>query len=114
MIGCCFQDDKLFEDLTVYQHIKLFVMLKSHKNHDHSIKKLISQVQLQQHIDINASKLSGGLRRRLSIALAISCLPSNSILVLDEPTSGLDALVRDDIWKLIKKLSTDRCVILST
>jgi ABC-type multidrug transport system ATPase subunit len=44
--------------------------------------------------------LSGGLKRRLSIAMAI--VGDNNILIMDEPTTGLDPIVREQIWNLIR------------
>jgi len=60
---------------------------------------LINTVDLEPHQHKEAQNLSGGMRRRLSIALAlVSPSNSSSIVILDEPTTGLDAMVRDQVW----------------
>jgi len=59
-----------------------------------------------------ASKLSGGLQRRLSLAMALISEPE--ILFLDEPTLGLDVRARRDLWKLIESLKGKMTVVLTT
>lgn len=60
---------------------------------------MINTVDLEPHQHKEAQNLSGGMRRRLSIALAlVSPSNSSSIVILDEPTTGLDAMVRDQVW----------------
>lgn len=59
-----------------------------------------------------SANLSGGMKRRLSIALGI--VAESSILILDEPTTGLDPLVRDQVWQLIKTLKRGRCILMTT
>ena len=54
------------------------------------------------------------MRRRLSIALALASPSESSIVILDEPTTGLDAMVRDEVWQLIKHLKYGRCVVMTT
>jgi len=71
-------------------------------------------VRLQKHRDFESQNLSGGMRRRLSIALALASPSESSIVILDEPTTGLDAMVRDEVWQLIKHLKYGRCVVMTT
>lgn len=56
--------------------------------------------------------LSGGMKRKLSLAMAIVTKPL--VLILDEPTSGLDVQSRRQIWKLIKGMKKDRSIIMSS
>lgn len=54
------------------------------------------------------------MRRRLSIALALASPSESSIVILDEPTTGLDAMVREEVWQLIRSLKYDRCIVMTT
>lgn len=76
--------------------------------------QLIEKVSLGTHRNVESQNLSGGLRRRLSIALALISPCEGSIVILDEPTTGLDAIVRDQVWQLIKSLKEDRCIVMTT
>ena len=67
---------------------------------------------LTEHKDKRVSELSGGMKRKLSLAMAIVTKPK--LLILDEPTSGLDAESRTQIWKLIEDLKVNRSVIMSS
>lgn len=78
------------------------------------IEALLKTVQLQDARHVLSSNLSGGMRRRLSIALALVSPTDSSIVILDEPTTGLDAMVRDQVWQLIKRLRQNRCIVMTT
>jgi ABC-type multidrug transport system ATPase subunit len=69
-------------------------------------------VSLDKNRHTLAVNLSGGMKRRLSIAMGI--VAESRVLILDEPTTGLDPLVRDEIWHLIKSLKKDRCILMTT
>lgn len=78
------------------------------------VDDLIKTVQLEAHRHKESQNLSGGMRRRLSIALALVSPSESSIVILDEPTTGLDAMVREDVWQLIKRLRHNRCIVMTT
>lgn len=59
-----------------------------------------------------AKELSGGMKRKLSLAMAL--IGGSKIIILDEPTSGLDVDSRRQIWELIKKIKQGRSIIMST
>mgnify|MGYP000695842956 CR=1 FL=1 len=67
---------------------------------------------LTEHKDKIVKKLSGGMKRKLSLAMAIVTKPK--VIILDEPTSGLDVESRRQVWDLIKKIKEGRSVILSS
>ena len=67
---------------------------------------------MDKNRNTQSANLSGGMKRRLSIAMGI--VAESKVLILDEPTTGLDPLVRDQIWQLIKTLKKDRCIIMTT
>jgi len=67
---------------------------------------------LKEHKDKRVKELSGGMKRKLSLAMAIVTKPK--VLILDEPTSGLDVESRRQVWKLIKELKQGRSIIMSS
>lgn len=56
--------------------------------------------------------LSGGMKRKLSLAMALVSQPK--VVILDEPTSGLDVESRRNVWELIKRIKIGRSVIMSS
>lgn len=76
------------------------------------IAELTRLLGLEEVTQKKADKLSGGLKRRLSIAMALIGEPE--ILFLDEPTLGLDVLSRSDLWDLIRRLKGKVTIILTT
>jgi len=67
---------------------------------------------LTEHQNKLVKELSGGMKRKLSLALAIVSKPN--VVILDEPTSGLDVESRRQVWELIKKLKVGRSIIMSS
>lgn len=114
MIGICSQSDYLWEELTVYETLFLYSRLRGIKETkiEEYLDDKISQVGLEKKKHEQVSKLSGGMRRRLSIC--ISTLGDPLIIFMDEPTSGLDPNNRRKIWKLINTIKQNRVIILST
>ena len=105
--GVVFQKDALFDSLNVWENIMFKSLNKKPK--DELIKttlKILGKVGLQKHdAFLFPSELSGGMRKRVAIARAISHKPN--FLVLDEPTAGLDPVKTNVIFKIIRKLSQD-------
>ena len=76
------------------------------------VSELISLLDLENVANKKAGKLSGGMQRRLSIAMALITEPE--ILFLDEPTLGLDVIARSDLWEIIRSLKGKVTIILTT
>jgi len=76
------------------------------------IEELSSLLSLNEVLSKKAGKLSGGYKRRLSIAMALISEPS--VLFLDEPTLGLDVIARSELWDIIKALKGKTTIILTT
>lgn len=76
------------------------------------IKALTKMLGLEKVISKRAGKLSGGFKRRLSIAMALISEPA--ILFLDEPTLGLDVVARSELWDMIRSLKGKITIILTT
>src|SRR3989344_657 len=110
-IGYCPQFNSFNEKLTVRENIKYFADLYKIKgNLDNLAYNTCSYLGLSNKIDTLAENLSGGLKRRLNIALGI--LHEPKILFLDEPRVGLDPISRNELWKLIKKLRSEGTTII--
>lgn len=116
-LGNCPQHDKIWEKLTVREHLEYFSRLKgiARKQVKAAALHLAKAVGLGQNEVYNryAGNLSGGMRRRLSIAISLIGAPST--LVLDEPTTGLDPSTRNEIWNLITSFAQEeRSIIITT
>lgn len=75
-------------------------------------ERMIEIFHLQDKKNVASKKLSGGLQRRLGVAMALITKPK--ILFLDEPTLGLDVLARRDLWEIIRNLKKNTTIILTT
>jgi len=115
-IGFVFQDPSSDDLLTGKENLYLHALMYGVK--DSEINKRIEEglklVDLTDKQNIRMRKYSGGMRRRLELARGF--LHNPKILFLDEPTLGLDPQTRENLWKYIKKLSTENkiTIILTT
>lgn len=114
ILGVCPQHDILWGDLTAREHMKIFSQLKGvpAATQDKEINHLLANVQLENVADHRVSTYSGGMKRRLTVA--ITFLGNPKIVFLDEPTTGMDPRIRRDIWNLILKMKEDRVTIMTT
>jgi ATP-binding cassette, subfamily A (ABC1), member 3 len=113
-LGVCPQHDILWDSLTVREHLEFFGRLKGLSKNElkPAVELAIQEVQLEQSADLNSAALSGGQKRRLS--LAISLIGDSRIVFLDEPTSGVDAFSRRAIWELLNQKKHERVIVLTT
>ncbi|MCG8620734.1 MAG: ATP-binding cassette domain-containing protein [Proteobacteria bacterium] len=74
-----------------------------------AVKFCAQQVNLYEARNRKSKALSGGMRRRLSVAMA--CIGSPDILILDEPTTGLDPASRRQVWEVIENVKEGRSVV---
>eukprot|EP00286_Rhodomonas_abbreviata_P007959 CAMPEP_0181335448 /NCGR_PEP_ID=MMETSP1101-20121128/26837_1 /TAXON_ID=46948 /ORGANISM="Rhodomonas abbreviata, Strain Caron Lab Isolate" /LENGTH=1401 /DNA_ID=CAMNT_0023445569 /DNA_START=43 /DNA_END=4248 /DNA_ORIENTATION=+ len=113
-MGVCPQHDVLFEKLSVREHVLFFAQLKgaSYAQANAEATQLLSQFHLQERLDHLGHELSGGQRRKLSVAIAV-CGGSKFVL-LDEPTAGMDPLARRELWDLLASLRKGRTMLLTT
>jgi ABC-type multidrug transport system ATPase subunit len=100
-IGVCPQFDLLWRDLTVYEHLKFYAKLKNVASEviENKIDEAIKDVDLEDWKDHASSELSGGMQRRLSLAIALVGDPK--LVFLDEPSSGLDPSHRRQMWNIL-------------
>lgn len=101
-------------DLTVRENLQ-FVADAHHLTKASStdrIARLLASTALDVAIDRLATHLSGGMRRKLGVAMALLGRPD--LLVLDEPTTGIDPVSRSELWQLITRSATDGAVVVMT
>nr|CCA21236.1 ATPbinding Cassette (ABC) Superfamily putative [Albugo laibachii Nc14] len=113
-MGVCPQHDVLFSDLTVDEHLRLFGAMKCISGDElaEDIASLIHDIGLDDKTNTLARNLSGGQKRKLSIALAF--IGRSKLVFLDEPTSGMDPHSRRFTWNLLRKNRQGRVIVLTT
>jgi ATP-binding cassette, subfamily A (ABC1), member 3 len=113
-LGVCPQHDVLFEALNVEEHILFFAQLKgaSYEAAANEASTLLNLFHLAQRMDHLGNELSGGQRRKLSVAIAVC--GGSKFVVLDEPTAGMDPLARRELWDLLAGLRKGRTMLLTT
>jgi ABC-2 type transport system ATP-binding protein len=114
-IGFMAQDDALYESLTGRENLKFFAQLFGVKKDqlNERIEYTAGVVNLNQDLDKRVSNYSGGMKRRLS--LAISLIQDPDLLVLDEPTVGIDPELRRQIWDELRMYAKDgKSIIITT
>ena len=105
------QETSVANNLTVKENLEFFANI--YNNNDiNIINEVIDIFNLNEVLNQRAKTLSGGYKRRLSIAIALISKPK--ILFLDEPTLGLDVFARRELWNIIKKLQKSITIILTS
>lgn len=105
------QETSVANNLTVKENLEFFANIYNNNNAS-TINEIIDIFNLNEVINQKAKTLSGGYKRRLSIAIALISKPK--ILFLDEPTLGLDVFARRELWNIIRKLQKDITIILTS
>ncbi|KHD44850.1 ABC transporter ATP-binding protein [Streptococcus hongkongensis] len=113
-IGYMAQSDALYENLTAYENLKFFARMKDMKGQSlkESIMHVSKIVGLENDLSRLVSGFSGGMKRRLSLAIALLGHPQ--VLILDEPTVGIDPSLRLKIWQELYQLKDRGVGILVT
>lgn len=105
------QETSVANNLTVKENLEFFANIYSN-NDANTINEIVDIFNLNEVLHQRAKTLSGGYKRRLSIAIALISKPQ--ILFLDEPTLGLDVFARRELWGIIKKLKNSITIILTS
>ncbi len=112
-IGLVPQELSLEQFETVFNNVSYSRGLYGKKPDPNYIEKILKQLSLWDKKDLSLRQLSGGMKRRVLIAKALSHEPE--ILFLDEPTAGVDVELRQDMWKIVESLrKTGVTIILTT
>ncbi|KAJ0048615.1 hypothetical protein Pint_15237 [Pistacia integerrima] len=115
-IGVCPQEDLLWENLTGREHLLFYGRLKNLKGSalKQAVEESLKSVNLFHGgvADKKAGKYSGGMKRRLSVA--ISLIGDPKVVYMDEPSTGLDPASRNNLWTVVKRAKQGRAIILTT
>ncbi|KFP52658.1 ATP-binding cassette sub-family A member 9, partial [Cathartes aura] len=114
--GCCPQQDPLWPDLTVHQHLEAYAAVRGMRKEDAAviISRIAKALDLQKHLTTPARRLSAGEARKLCFALSV--LGDPTVMLWDEPSVGMDLKGQRRMWKVIQTAmkSKERAAILST
>ena len=113
-LGYMAQEDALFKELTGKQNLEFFVSLQGIKKNvlTEKLEKAALIVNLTSHLKQSVANYSGGMQRRLSLAIALQT--DAPILLLDEPTVGIDPELRQEIWEELRNQADQGKTILIT
>jgi len=113
-IGYMAQSDALYTELSAKENLEFFASLYGLKGEQRTrrIHTVMELVNLQEHMRKSVGQYSGGMKRRLS--LAISLLHEPPLLILDEPTVGIDPVLRLSIWNELRALNRKGTTIVLT
>lgn len=113
-IGYMAQSDALYTELSAKENLEFFAALYGLKGAERlrRIHAVMELVNLQDHLRKRVDQYSGGMKRRLSLAIAL--LHEPPLLILDEPTVGIDPVLRLAIWKELRALNQKGTTIVLT
>uniref|UniRef100_A0A671GB12 ABC transporter domain-containing protein n=1 Tax=Rhinolophus ferrumequinum TaxID=59479 RepID=A0A671GB12_RHIFE len=113
-MGFCPQQNWLFGDLTLSEHLYFYSMVKGkcQKIYPMEIDHMLFTFNLQEKRDTFSELLSGGMKRKLSLMIAL--IGGTKVVILDEPTTGMDPVSRRATWSLLQEYKQDRTILLTT
>ncbi|XP_019557858.3 phospholipid-transporting ATPase ABCA1 [Aedes albopictus] len=113
-MGFCPQHNVLFNELTVREHLAFAARLKGTRSGEvrSEVDRYINRLGLMEKARAQASTLSGGMKRKLSVGMAMCGNPK--VVLLDEPSTGVDPTARHALWDFLHEEKRDKTVLLST
>ncbi|NXL00580.1 ABCAA protein, partial [Mesembrinibis cayennensis] len=101
-LGYCPQEDPLWPDLTVHEHLWVYAAVKGVCKEDTAaaVNRIVNALQLQDYLKKKTRKLSAGITRKLCFAMCM--LGNPEVLLLDEPSTGMDPNGQRCVWKMIR------------
>ncbi|KAG5510167.1 hypothetical protein JKF63_07064 [Porcisia hertigi] len=113
-IGYCPQFDATLDLLTVEEHLYLYAGVRGIRYEERAgvVSALLRICELSTYRHTTSAQLSGGNRRKLSVAL--SFIGGPRVVFLDEPSAGMDPVARRGLWKAIEKVAKNSSVVLTT
>ncbi|KAI9825711.1 MAG: hypothetical protein M1826_006895 [Phylliscum demangeonii] len=110
-MGVCPQFDAM-DQMTAMEHLRFYARIRGVPNVEHNVREIERAVGLLAFSGRMATKLSGGNKRKLSLAIALMGNPA--VLLLDEPSSGMDAAAKRVMWKTLASVVPNRSIVLTT
>ncbi|GMT11801.1 hypothetical protein PFISCL1PPCAC_3098, partial [Pristionchus fissidentatus] len=111
-IGYCPQYNAIFPKLTVSEHLRFFARLKGNKEWAARGEEVLAMLGMVDKGDAKAKELSGGMKRKLCIAVSLA--GDCPIVLLDEPTAGMDTGARRDFERLLMEWKKEHTILLTT
>ncbi|XP_015215344.2 phospholipid-transporting ATPase ABCA3 isoform X1 [Lepisosteus oculatus] len=113
-LGLCPQHDVLFDNLTVEEHLSFYAQLKGYPQEKtpEEVDRILRILNLEDKRRAHSRTLSGGMKRKLSIGIAL--IGDSKVVMLDEPTSGMDPSARRATWDLLQSQKQGRTILLTT
>ncbi|NXV84456.1 ABCA8 protein, partial [Calonectris borealis] len=115
-LGCCPQQDPLWPDLTLHQHLEVYAAVRGMRKEDAAviINRITKALDLQKHLKTPARRLPAGEARKLCFVLSV--LGDPTVMLWDEPSLGMDLKGQRRMWKVIQTAvkGKERAAILST
>ncbi|CAI9569300.1 unnamed protein product [Staurois parvus] len=115
-LGYCPQHNPLWPNLTVKEHLTIYAAVKgmNKEDADRAVKRVSDALEMKDHLNKPARKLSAGVSRK--VCFAISMLGNPTIVLLDEPSTGLDPKGQQRLWRAIRAAfkNRERGAILTT
>ncbi|MFJ7734925.1 ABC transporter ATP-binding protein [Lysinibacillus sp. NPDC097287] len=107
-IGYMAQSDALYTDLTGAENLNLFAKLYglSKQERENRVQYAANLVHLKEDLNEKVINYSGGMKRRLSLAIAL--IQNPKLLILDEPTGGIDPVLKREIWQELIRLKEEQ------
>ncbi|KAM3511763.1 hypothetical protein MY11210_004583 [Beauveria gryllotalpidicola] len=110
-LGVCPQFDAI-DSMTVVEHLQHYARIRGIADVDRQVAAVVRAVGLEAYTGVMAHTLSGGNKRKLSLAIALTGNPS--VILLDEPSSGLDAAAKRIMWRTLEAIVPGRSILLTT
>nr|XP_045746142.1 ATP-binding cassette sub-family A member 6 [Mirounga angustirostris] len=115
-LGYCPQENVLWPNLTVREHLEVFAAIKGLRKGDATtaIARLVDTFKLHEQLNVPVQKLPAGATRKLCFVLSV--LGNSPILLLDEPSTGMDPAGQRQLWQMIQTAikNTEKVALLST
>mmetsp|Transcript_28750 Transcript_28750/g.66777 ORF Transcript_28750/g.66777 Transcript_28750/m.66777 type:complete len:1400 (+) Transcript_28750:97-4296(+) len=113
-LGVCPQADPLWESITGREHLRFYGRMKGVREDvlDGIVDTILQSLGIEDAAEKHAGKYSGGMKRKLSMGIAI--IGFAPVVILDEPSTGMDVIAKRAMWRILKERTQDQTVLVTT